>query len=54
MQPLLCFVAKISAGWQHWIRFGQMPYIDCLANEDVAELEEEWHQLRQVSVLKFS
>jgi hypothetical protein len=34
------------------IRFGQMPFLDCLANEDAAELEEEWRQLRQVNQLR--
>jgi hypothetical protein len=29
-----------------------MPFLDCLANEDAAELEEEWRQLRQVNQLR--
>lgn len=31
------------------MRFGQMPFIDCVeGDEDLAELEEQWRQMCQV------
>jgi hypothetical protein len=36
------------------VKFGQMPFIECVKAEDLGEMEEQWRQLRQVQQIFFS